>query len=138
MPTINFFKEDVEFRLPPRAKTSTWLRSVIKKEGYTLKQLNFVFCSDKYLAEINLGYLKHDTYTDIITFDNSDSPKHVEGDIFISVERVSENAEKFQQPFTKELKRVMVHGVLHLLGYQDKTNLEKSTMREREDLYLGK
>jgi len=97
--------------------------------------LNYIFCSDTYLHKINLEYLKHDTLTDIITFDYSEK-KQISGDIFISIDRIKENALKFNQSTDIELNRVLIHGVLHLLGYKDKTPKEKETMRAKEDFYL--
>ncbi len=97
---------------------------------------NFIFCNDPYLIEINKAYLSHDTFTDIITFDNSDSPDSIETDIFISIERVKENAAIQNTEFIKELYRVMIHGILHLLGYRDKTSEEKKIMREQENIAL--
>jgi len=137
MPTISFFSEDIEFSLSRPRKTSAWLKEVIKKERGTLSNLNFIFCSDSYLHSLNQQYLNHSTLTDIITFDNAEYEGEIEGDIFISVERVRENAKKFEVPFENELHRVLVHGVLHLLGYNDKTKAEKLAMRQREDRHLS-
>ena len=94
---------------------------------------NFIFCSDTFLLNINREYLSHDTFTDIITFDNSDSPEQIETDIFISIDRVKENASHLNIEFEKELHRVMIHGILHLVGYKDKTQKEKEIMRAREN-----
>ena len=113
-----------------------WLHQVITTEGYELTELNYIFCSDGYLHEMNVRYLNHDTLTDVITFNNSDDECCIEGDIFISVQRIEENAEKFGVRFLEELKRVMVHGLLHLLGYSDYTQEEKLEMRGKEDFYL--
>lgn len=116
-----------------------WLHSVITEEKCTpTESINFVFCSDNYLHKINLEYLDHDTLTDIITFDNSDVPQEIEGDIFISLERIKENAQLFEVAFEEELKRVLVHGILHLIGYNDKTETEQFTMSLKENLYLEK
>ena len=134
---IHFFAEDIVFKpLHPR-KTSLWIKRAIEKEAHNLDTLNYIFCSDAYLLEMNQEYLSHKTYTDIITFDNSDEEKLINGDIFISIERVRENAEKFDTTFEQELHRVMIHGVLHLMGYKDKTPEEKSTMRKKEEAYLS-
>lgn len=115
-----------------------WLTRIIVLESFTpTEAINFVFCTDDYLHKINVEYLDHDTLTDIITFDNSDNPKEIEGDIFISLERIKENAEGFEVPFEHELKRVLIHGILHLLGYNDKTEAEQIDMRAKEDFYLG-
>jgi probable rRNA maturation factor len=136
MPDINFFQEETRFKLPHPIVTSRWIRSVAKSEKGKLAVINFIFCSDKYLKRVNLEYLAHDTFTDIITFDYSDS-NGIQGDVFISIERVKENAQKFETNFDEELHRVMVHGILHLLGYSDKTKAAKSLMRKKEDAYLS-
>ncbi|HVS94761.1 MAG TPA: rRNA maturation RNase YbeY [Mucilaginibacter sp.] len=136
MPSINFFEEDIHFDLKNKIKVKTWVKSVIQAEGYGLQDLNYIFCSDEYLLQINRQYLDHDTYTDIITFDNSVTEGLIEGDIFISIDRVRENAEKFQTGETNELHRVIIHGALHLLGYKDKTPTDKTLMTEKEDHYL--
>ena len=109
--------------------------SVIKKEKYTLGNLNYTFVSDEALLKINIDFLKHNTYTDIITF-NYNEGKKISGDIFISVDRVQENAEKFDVSFEEELHRVMIHGVLHLCGYKDKTKADSVSMRKKEDQSL--
>ena len=106
--------------------------------GIKLKELNYIFCSDAYLLQINQQYLNHDTYTDIITFDNSEQEKVIVGDIFISAERISENALKFKVPEANEMHRVIIHGALHLLGYKDKTAESKKLMTQMEDNYLAK
>ena len=119
-----------------------WLQSVAASEGYEIANLEYVFCSDDYLLEINRNSLQHDEYTDIITFDMredamEDVPdKIIDGLIYISVERVADNAGKYHASFFQELARVMVHGVLHLCGYGDKTPVEQQTMRSKEDEYL--
>jgi rRNA maturation RNase YbeY len=106
------------------------------KEGFKVAHLNFVFCSDEYLLLLNKSHLNHNTYTDIITFPFSNEGEAVLSDIYISVERVKENAENFSQSFKRELHRVIFHGVLHLCGYKDKTLSEKKMMREKETYYL--
>ena len=136
MPDINFFQEEIRYKLPHPRITSRWIRSVAESEKSSVALINFIFCSDKYLKNINLEYLSHDTFTDIITFDYGDSDG-IQGDVFISIERVKENAQKFETHFEQELHRVMVHGVLHLLGYTDKTKAAKSLMRKKEDAYLS-
>ena len=137
MAAINFFSEDIPFKIPHPRKTSNWLKSAIKTEKRNLEALNFIFCSDKHLLEINVQYLNHKTLTDIITFDQSEDAKSIHGDIFISIERVRENAEKFRTSFDDELHRVLIHGVLHLCGYSDKSKNAKLLMREKEDAYLS-
>ena len=136
MARINFFTEDVQFTLATPRKISSWIVLCSKKEKRIITNLNYIFCSDSYLKEINIQYLGHNTFTDIITFDQSDN-KTIEGDIYISIERVKENAEKFEVDFLDELHRVMIHGALHLMGYKDKTKHEKGLMRQKEDTYLA-
>src|SRR5688500_8634876 len=137
MAAIHFFAQDIDFKLSSQRKTKTWITEVVKREKKALSALSYIFCSDQYLLSINKEYLNHKTLTDIITFDNSEGGGQIEGDIFISVERVKENARKFERPFVEELRRVMIHGVLHLLGYSDKTAAQKSRMRGKEDAYLS-
>ena len=134
---ISFHTEDVSFNLPVKLKHKQWLQAVAKEEQKKIGELNYVFCSDDYLLKINQEYLQHDTYTDIVTFDNSDNPKIIEGDIFISYDRILENAAKFGTE-NSELQRVMVHGLLHLCGYKDKAKADKSLMTEKENYYLEK
>ena len=129
---IYFHSEDTSFELLETAKTAQWIETVTQQENYTLTQLNIIFCSDKYLHQINLDYLNHDTFTDIITFPYAKSP-FVEGDIFLSVDRVKENAQLFKVSFEEELQRVIIHGVLHLCGYTDKTATQKKEMRQKEN-----
>lgn len=137
MPDIEFFTQDISFKVPKPRKTKAWIRSAIQKEKKQLSHLNYIFCSDQYLLGLNEQYLNHKTLTDIITFDHSDESDRIEGDIFISVERVGENADKLGVSFEEELNRVMIHGVLHLVGYGDKSPTEKSRMRKKEDAYLS-
>jgi probable rRNA maturation factor len=137
MPKVNFFSEDIEFSLLHPRKTSQWIQLAVKKEKKKLKELNYVFCSDNYLSSLNKEYLNHSTLTDIITFDNSETKDAIEGDIFISVERVRDNSAKFNVDFDSELHRVVIHGALHLMGYKDKLDGDKMTMRGKEDAYLS-
>ena len=132
---IQFCTEDITFSLKEKLKHKAWLNEVAKQEGKKILELTYVFCSDMYLLQINQEYLNHDTLTDIITFDNSEDPKKIEGDIFISIERVKENGDKLVTSET-ELERVMVHGLLHLLGYKDKKKEDKALMTEKEDFYI--
>lgn len=134
---IQFFSEGCEFRPPYPSKIKNWLKEVILTEGFELGDLNFIFCSDEVLLQMNQQYLNHDTFTDIITFDTSEEEGDLSGDIFISVDRVKENGEKFDTGFTDELHRVMAHGVLHLIGYGDKTPKQKKVMREKEAASLS-
>lgn len=134
---IHFFTEDISFNLKQKTIIKNWLMEAISTEGYVLKELNFIFCSDAYLLNMNQQFLNHDTYTDVITFDNSEVLKTIIGDVFISIDRIQENAVLFSRDFQNELCRVMVHGTLHLLGYTDKTKTSKSEMTLKEDHYLA-
>lgn len=133
--TIFFHSEDIPFQLDKPSIIISWIEKIIKQEGKILQNLNFIFCTDPYLHQINLEYLQHDTYTDIITFPYK-KPPNIEGDIFISIDRVQDNAQSFKASFTEELHRVIIHGVLHLCGYLDKTPAEKKEMRAKEDAAL--
>lgn len=133
---IHFHYEDISFKVPSGIKAKSWLKRVAEAEGSSIQEINYIFCSDAYLLKINKEHLNHNFLTDIITFDNSENPLIIEADIFISIDRVKENAEIFKQPFPIELKRVMVHGLLHLLGYKDKSAKDKLKMREKENEYL--
>ncbi|HEY1025227.1 MAG TPA: rRNA maturation RNase YbeY [Sphingobacteriaceae bacterium] len=135
---VHFFSEDITFTLKQKEFVRNWINQTIISEGYRLNELTFIFCSDEYLLNINREYLNHDTYTDIITFDNSETEGEITGDIFISVERIRENAAKFKVSPTDELHRVIIHGTLHLLGYPDKSKAEKALMTQKEDEYLLK
>jgi len=135
---IHFFSEDISFTLKHKGLLRTWIKNTIVEEGFKLRELNFIFCSDNYLLSMNQQYLKHDTFTDIITFDNSEKKGEIVGDIFISLERIQENAQGFKVKTEDELHRVMIHGTLHLLGYGDKGKEAKALMTDKEDLYLSK
>jgi probable rRNA maturation factor len=126
------YNYETEFKLSDKKKFTFWLSSVIHSEGKKEGDINFVFCNDEYLFNLNKQYLDHDTLTDIITFDYSVG-NELHGDVFISVERVRDNAVDFKVSFEEELKRVMVHGILHLCGYKDKSTEEEKRMREKED-----
>ena len=134
---IHFFIEDVSFGLDRKNELSSWLKNILSTHNLHLKSLNYIFCSDEYLANINRKYLNHDYFTDIITFDNSESSDEIEGDVFISIERVRENSEHIGTEFCQELYRVIVHGLLHIIGFDDKTEADKLLMREREETYLS-
>ncbi|MCU0400073.1 MAG: rRNA maturation RNase YbeY [Algoriphagus sp.] len=129
---INFFTEDVKFNLPEKQKRKTWLKQIANSENFKVGELNYIFCSDEYLYQINVDYLNHHTYTDIITFDNSEEEKLIEGDIFVSIDRVKENAQKLKQEESSELSRVISHGLLHLMGYKDKSKTDAEVMRSKE------
>lgn len=134
---IHFFSEDISFILKEKNKVRNWIRNTIRSEGKKLRELNLIFCSDTYLLEINKQYLDHDTFTDIVTFDNSESPELIIGDIFISIDRIRENAAKYKVAEKDELHRVIIHGTLHLIGYKDKTKFDKNLMTEKEDQHLA-
>lgn len=135
---VNFFEEDISYKFVEKNKFKKWLKGLAENEGFVIKDLNYIFCSDEYLYQMNVEYLDHDTYTDIITFDNSEQEKEIEGDIFISIPRVKENALTHQLSFESEFKRVLAHGLLHLMGYKDKTNKEAEEMRSKEDMSISK
>jgi rRNA maturation RNase YbeY len=137
MAVINFFSQDLPFKLSKPRKTAEWIKEVIRKERRLLVSVNYIFCSDKFLLDLNRKYLNHRTLTDIITFDNGDGGASIEGDIFISIERVQANALTFETKFEEEVHRVIVHGVLHLAGYTDKSREQKDAMRKKEDAYLS-
>ena len=134
--SISFFSEDIDFVFTNEQKHIAWIENCASSESKIAGELSFVFCDDEYLHKINLEYLNHDTYTDIITFDYTEG-NIIAGDIFISIERVKENAIKFNTPFDNELSRVLIHGTLHLMGYKDKTTEEQTLMRSKEDFYLN-
>lgn len=131
---IHYYNEDSTFELEHPQLISHWIKSVFSEENCAFITINFIYCSDTYLHELNMKYLQHDTLTDVITFAYSKTP--VEGDIFISIDRIIENAKKFKVETLTELYRVMVHGVLHLIGYNDKTKEEQKLMRSMENKYL--
>jgi len=133
--SIHFHYEEVKFRLSDPTEEKTWVLESIQSESMRCGELNFIFCSDQYLLKINQTYLKHDYYTDVITF-NYNQSQVVAGDIFISIERVMDNARKHATSFINELRRVLMHGVLHLIGYNDKDSDERTEMRAKEDFYL--
>lgn len=134
---INFHSESIDFKVTNPIKTKRWLKSVIEAEGFELGEINYIFCEDEYLHKINVEYLDHDTLTDIITFDNSEDETLIEGDIFVSIERITDNAQDFKTSFEHEFRRVIVHGVLHLCGYYDKTDEDEKQMRAKEDHYIN-
>ena len=126
------FNSETSFTLKNQNKLVKWIGDVLSSEGFQVGEINYIFCDDSYLNKINQEFLNHDTFTDIISFDYT-LGKEVGGDIFISIERVLENAEKFNEVFETELHRVMIHGILHFMGYKDKTKKEKTLMRTKED-----
>ncbi len=128
---INFYSEN-EFILKETNRYAKWIEQVIASENMKLEEINYIFCDDEYLLKLNVEFLDHDTYTDIISFNNSVG-RILQGDIYISTERVVENAETFNVDFKEELRRVLVHGILHLCGYNDKTEEESLIMRDKEE-----
>lgn len=134
---IFFHEENIKPLKLKKRNLKTWIKNCVLHYDKKVGDINYIFCNDDYLKDINVQYLNHDYFTDVITFDNSvDSVLH--GDIFISVDRVGENAKLYNVDFLTELSRVMIHGVLHLAGYKDVSDLEKSEMRKQEDFCLSK
>lgn len=129
------FNYETDFKLTNEDQLANWISNVIKSEGFKEEDINYIFCDDDYLFKLNVEFLKHDTLTDIISFDYSVG-KIIQGDIFISIERVTDNAKDFNVAFLDELHRVMVHGILHYCGYKDKTEDEERMMRSKENHYL--
>ncbi|MCY7420582.1 MAG: rRNA maturation RNase YbeY [Chitinophagaceae bacterium] len=136
MGKISFLNADVKFHLANKKETILFIKKLFEIEGFKLKSLNYIFCSDEYLLNINNDFLKHDFYTDIITFDLSKADDKVIGEVYISIERVNDNAHKLKVSNLIELRRVIIHGALHLCGYKDKKKSEITLMREKEDYFL--
>ncbi|AIN72955.1 rRNA maturation RNase YbeY [Flavobacterium psychrophilum] len=126
------FNYEIDFEIQEETSYINWVSSVILSENKSEGEINYIFCDDNYLLEINQQYLNHDTLTDVISFDYSLGDE-IHGDIYISIERVRENADDFKVPFEEELKRVMIHGVLHYCGYKDKSDADELLMRSKED-----
>jgi rRNA maturation RNase YbeY len=133
---VFYTEENFTFRLKDKNKIRHWLEECASQENKQIHQITYIFCSDEYLLELNRTHLNHNTYTDIITFDYTEENNLI-GEIYISVERIKENAKKYKVSFKEELLRVMIHGLLHLSGYKDKTKQEKKQMREKETEKLG-
>ena len=133
---VYFFFDKVKFNLRNRGEIKKTVERIFKMEGRKLERINYIFCTDKRLLEINRQFLKHDYYTDIITFDLSEPGSPTNAEVYISLDRVRENAQKMNVSITNELRRVIFHGALHLCGYGDKTKAERERMRGREDFYL--
>ncbi|HLV70856.1 MAG TPA: rRNA maturation RNase YbeY [Xanthomarina sp.] len=131
------YNSENTFTIDNEHQISSWIEEVITDENFKLGEINYIFCNDDYLHKLNVEFLQHDTLTDIISFDYTVG-KIIQGDIYISTERVAENAQDYQVSFLEELLRVMVHGVLHYCGYKDKTDSEAHIMREKENHYLQK
>ena len=133
---ISYFFEDTHFVFKGRQRNNRWLRLVAESEIRRIGDISIIFCSDNYILDINMKYLQHDYFTDIITFDYCEGEK-LSGDLFISVDSVRENAAQYGTEFADELNRVMVHGILHLIGYDDHTQKDIKTMRSKENYYLS-
>ena len=133
---ISYYYEDTPFVFKGKQRNNRWLRLVAESEIRRAGDISIIFCSDNYILDINMRYLQHDYFTDIITFDYCEGEK-ISGDLFISVDSVRENALLYGAEFEEELNRVMVHGVLHLIGYDDHTKAEQKVMREKENYYLS-
>lgn len=132
---IRYFCEDIRFTYKNKLANNRWLKMVAGSEIRKIGDINIIFCSDNYILDVNMKYLQHDYFTDIITFDYCEG-KVLSGDLFISVDSVRENSIEFGTDFEEELHRVIVHGVLHLIGYDDHTDEDKKVMRQKENYYL--
>lgn len=131
-----FFNEDIAYRLTQKQELREWLDNVAKDHSKVVKQINYIFCTDLYLKQINKRFLRHNDYTDVITFDYSEDER-LQSDVFISIERVRDNANTYNVSVSDELHRVLVHGLLHLVGYNDKSPDEKAIMTQKEEYYLS-
>lgn len=136
---IHYYEQEVTAKLKEKKRLSNYLMTAVKShlQEVTSVALNFIFCSDAHLLQINKDFLQHDTFTDIITFDLSESPKKLQGEIYISIERIHENAVKFNTTYNEELHRVIFHGVLHLCGFKDKSSQDQALMRAKENECLN-
>jgi rRNA maturation RNase YbeY len=135
---ISFFFPDKKIFLPHRSQLKAYIKSLCQKERFKPGTLSYIFCSDKTLLEMNRQFLDHNYYTDILTFDLSEKRGEITGDIYISIDRVRDNANSLGKTFKEEIHRVIFHGVLHLCGYKDKTDKESGQMRQKEDYYLSR
>jgi rRNA maturation RNase YbeY len=135
---INFFTEGTTYRLKEKRKAKAWILTVIRKENHIPGDINIILCDDDYLSWLNEMYLGRDTLTDVISFDLAEEDEMIAGDVFISIDRVKENAIKYKTDILTEASRVIIHGILHLAGYEDHSRKEKEVMRQKEDYYLKK
>ncbi len=135
---ISFFVEDISFKIGEKQKLKNWIKEICVLNQKKVGEINYIFCSDEYLLNVNKEYLAHDFYTDIITFDQSDNFALIEGEIYISIDRIKENAAHLGVAFDEELRRVIIHGILHLVGYGDKTKEQSEIMRAMENESLIK
>jgi rRNA maturation RNase YbeY len=131
------FNYETDFELQNEVEITNWITAVIREEGFNEGEVNYIFCDDVYLLKLNIEFLNHDTLTDIISFDYT-LGKQINGDIYISIERVKENADVFNTEFSSELNRVMVHGILHYCGYKDKAKADEAEMRSKENYYISR
>lgn len=138
MRPVQFFSHQIKFTLSDKKRIAGWLESTAQSERKIIKHFSVVFCSDAYLRSLNISHLAHDYFTDILTFDLSDQPKEINAELYISIERVKDNAKIFGVSMREEIHRVILHGLLHLCGYKDKTKAEQNAMRAVEDRYLRK
>lgn len=129
---------DNKYIIKEKRKINSWIKLCIAEEGKKINTISFNLCSDEYILQLNNEALQHDYYTDIITFELNEKNEPIEGDIYISIDRVKDNAKTLKIPFITELQRVLIHGVLHLCGYKDKSTIEEKQMREKENYYLNK
>ncbi len=136
-PLIQFFFEDVDFSLNDSQQIHDWILKVIHEEDQDAGVINIIFCNDNYLLDLNQRFLDRETLTDVIAFDYREESNEVSGDVFISIERIRDNAENFDQSFDIEVRRVIIHGILHLCGYADKSSDDKALMTLKEDKYLS-
>lgn len=134
---ISFFNQDSAFQPKNKRLLYNWLSNIVAAEGAKIEYVNYVFCSDEFLLDINIKFLNHDTFTDIITFEYNNKGEAIASDIYISIERCQENAKSLNISFMDEFHRLLAHGILHLLGYQDKTKNKKLIMTQKEDYYLS-
>jgi probable rRNA maturation factor len=136
-PKIYFFLEEVNYNLRQKKNIKNWIIQTAENEDYKVGKLNYILTNDEILVQLNKEYLRHFTLTDIITFDLSEDEGFLTGDIYISVDRARENAKKFKDSLNNEIKRLMIHGILHLIGYKDKSQSERELMRAKEEYYLS-
>lgn len=136
-PKIYFFLEEIEYRIKDKKEIRSWIIKAADNEEHSVGEINYILTNDQVLLQLNKEYLRHHTLTDIITFDLSDKKGELTGDIYISIDRARENAKEYRVSICNELQRLMIHGVLHLMGYKDKTSAEKEIMREKEEFYLS-
>lgn len=137
MSSINFLNEDLSYNVVKKKLLRSWILNTIKKEGKKIDSINYVFTSDSFLYKLNIEYLSHDTFTDIISFQYNEEGEDIQSDIFISIERIKENAKTYNQRLLDEVHRIIIHGTLHLLGYKDKSKSQKEEMTSKEDYYLS-